>query len=67
MAGFMTYWSKEYIRNLKKAGDQGALTVTLAEGTLCVVGKLPWRKSNRLLIIWCERPGRFTALSGCFC
>lgn len=68
MAGFMTYWSKDYIKSLHKAGDHGALTVifgshhtsmpsisrvkvgdviypvTLAEGTLCVMGKLPVEK-----------------------
>lgn len=68
MAGFMTYWSKDYIKRLKKAEDNGALSVifgshhtsmpsissvnvgdviypvTLAEGTLCVMGKLPVEK-----------------------
>lgn len=65
MAGFMTYWPKEYIKNIKKAGDTGELSVifgshhtkmlsissvragdviypvTLAEGTLCVMARLP--------------------------
>lgn len=68
MAGFMTYWSKEYIRALKKAGDSGPLSVifgshhtkmpsissvrvgdviypvTLADGTLHVMAKLPVEK-----------------------
>lgn len=68
MAGYMTYWSKEYIRGLKKAGDNGALSVifgshhtkmpsiasvkvgdviypvTLADGRLCVMAKLPVEK-----------------------
>lgn len=68
MAGYITYWSKEHVRNLKKAGDDGALSVifgsrhtmmpsiskvkkgdviypvTLAEGTLCVLAKLPVEK-----------------------
>lgn len=68
MAGFMSYWSKDYIKSLKKAGDNGELSiifgshhtsmpsissvkvgdliypVTLAKGTLCVMGKLPVEK-----------------------
>lgn len=71
MAGFMTYWSKEYIKGLKKAGDNGALSVifgshhtkmpsissvkvgdiiypvTLADGTLQVMGRLPVEKTER--------------------
>lgn len=27
MAGFITYWPKEYVKNLKKAGDTGELSV----------------------------------------
>lgn len=68
MTGFMTYWTKNYIKSLKQAGDHGELSVifgshhtsmpsissvkvddviypvTLAEGTLCVMGKLPVEK-----------------------
>ena len=68
MAGFITYWPKDYIKSLKKAGDTGELSVifgshhskmpsiasvktgdviypvTLAEGTLCVMARLPIEK-----------------------
>lgn len=68
MAGFITYWPKDYIKSLKKAGDTGELSVifgsqhtkmpsiasvkagdviypvTLAEGTLCVMARLPVEK-----------------------
>ena len=27
MSGYMTFWSKEHIRDMKKAGDIGPLTV----------------------------------------
>ena len=65
MAGYMTYWSKEHIKDLEKTKDKGPLSVifgshhtkmpsissvkvgdviypiTLANGTLCVVARLP--------------------------
>lgn len=68
MAGFMTYWTKDYIKSLKQAEDHGEQSVifgshhtsipsissvkvgdviypvTLAQGTLCVMGKLPVKK-----------------------
>lgn len=29
MSGYMTFWSKEHIRDMKKAGDIGPLTVII--------------------------------------
>lgn len=70
MSGFMVYWSKDYLKELKAAGDSGPIKViyggphstmpsiesvevgdivypvTIANGTLCVLARLPIEKKE---------------------